>query len=174
MCVSAVVCDTPTSGAMWMPVASRSHKTVDGHTLKASDVAKLLALWSQSSFGFLTLMFERQEVEGAWSEWLTEAVRRRHVLNPSELTRKQATNLLDEFSKLKGANWGTIIGQFSGSAPSANLRKELDDTIVENLLTRKPTKLDEFRKQLGHEIQLLGEVMGSKKKKPKTVQQKLQ
>lgn len=174
MCVSAVVCDSPTSGAMWMPVAPRTNKTADGHALKSSDVAKLLALWSQSSFGFLTLMFDRQEVEGAWSEWLTEAVRTRHILNPRKLKRKQVTNLLAEYSKLEDANWDTVIGQFSDSAASAELRKELDSTIVENLLRRKPAKLDDFRKELGHEIQLLGEVMGSKKKETVMVQQKLQ
>jgi hypothetical protein len=119
-------------------------------------------------------MFERQEVEGAWSEWLTEAVRTRHILNPRKLKRKQVTNLLDEYSKLEEANWGTVIGQFSGSAASAELRQELDSTIVENLLRRKPAKLDDFRKELGHEIQLLGEVMGSKKKETVMVQQKLQ
>lgn len=54
------------------------------------------------------------------------------------------------------------------------MRKDDDSTIVENLLRRTPAKLDDFRKELGHEIQLLGEVMGSKKKETVMVQQKLQ
>lgn len=118
-------------------------------------------------------MFERQEIEGAWSEWLTEAVRERLVLNPRKLRKKQVTSLLEAFSKVKDVRWDTIIGQFSGSAPSSKYREEIDDCIVETLLKKKTRKLPEFRQQIAHEIELLGQLMKSSKQSApdrKTVQ----
>jgi hypothetical protein len=149
---------------MWIPVAPSPQKTKDGHTLTSNAVARLLALWSQSSFGLLSLMFERQEIEGAWSEWLTDAVRERLVLNPRKLKKKQVTSLLEAFSKVKDVKWDTVIGQFSGSAPSSKYREEIDDCIVENLLKKKTNKLPEFRQQIAHEIQLLGQLMKPSKR----------
>jgi len=149
---------------MWIPVAPSSQKTKDGHSLSSKEVGSLLALWCQSSFGFLSLMFERQEIRGAWSEWLTDAVRERPVLNPRILRKKQVTSLLEAFSKVKDVKWDTVIGQFSGSAPSSKYREEIDDCIVENLLKKKTNKLPEFRQEIAHEIRLLGQLMKPSKR----------
>jgi hypothetical protein len=157
--VGAVVAWTPTGGSMWIPCQPRQLKSSDGTVVSPEEVARLVALWSHSTFGLSTLVMERQETEGAWGEWLTQALRTRLVLDPRRLKSSQIALLLTAWKAVEGYDWELLCEQLSTAASDPKHPRAVVDRAVLKATGQSENGLAEFCSALSAEISLLGRVM---------------
>jgi len=160
--VLSVFSEDPIASNMWIPIEVNSQETKDGRKLNSTEVSRILALWLQSSFGLLTLLSVRHEIEGAWSEWVTEDVRNLPILNPSLLDSKSVDSLLILWENVKDFEWETIHDQLIAVQEDRNhKRRKIDELFCRVLFgdNNPLPDLDEFYKDLGQEIQKMGNLM---------------
>ena len=147
---------------MWIPIQVYEAETKDGRKLSSREVSKILALWMQSTFGLLTLLSLRHEIRGSWSEWVTEDVRNLPILNPSLLDSKSVDSLLILWENVKDYDWATIHDQLIAVQEDRNhKRRKIDELFCRVLFgdNNPLPDLDEFYKDLGQEIQKMGNLM---------------
>ena len=160
--VLSVVSDDAIASNMWIPIELLPQVTKDGRELKLSEVSKLLGLWLQSTFGILSLLSIRHEIEGAWSEWVTEDVRNMPILDPKKLDSNAVNALLALWERIKNHKWGQLRHQLVRAIEEKDHPRRAIDNVFCNILLKDSDsmpKLDELYTDLRKEIERLGNLM---------------
>jgi hypothetical protein len=157
--VFSIVSTKPVAGNMWMPIEPCSLTSQDGESISTEDVAKVVALWMQSTYGVLIYLSLRMEIGGIWSEWLTNQLRNLKVLDPSLLTKDQIRKMLQCWDIVSQYDWELLVEQLDLCSKSkTHPRRILDETILD-VLSEKNVDLDKLYRDLKPDIELLRDIM---------------
>ncbi len=80
----AVQCSTSVLSNVWWPV-----RLLDS----VADCADILAMWLNSTYGFINMVAQREETEGAWIDFKKPSLEELLVLDPRELSTRQMRKL---------------------------------------------------------------------------------
>ena len=158
--VLSIVSDDAVASNMWIPIELFSRVTKDERKLDLHEVSKILGLWLHSSFGLLTLLSIRHEIEGAWSEWVTEDIRSMPILDLKKIDSSAVNILLDLWEQIKNHKWESLYNQLVHAIDeTSHPRRVIDDTFCDILLENSGRNLDDFCRNLSEEIERLGNLM---------------
>ncbi len=158
--VLSIVSDDPVASNMWIPIEPFPQVTTDGKEFNIHELAKIWGLWLHSSFGVMFLVFMRHEIRGAWSEWVTEDVKKLPVLNLKAIDSSAIVNLLDLWEQVKDVKWETLYNQLICAIDeNDHPRRIIDEIITDSLLGDSSPNLDDFYRDLSTEIEKLGNLM---------------
>jgi hypothetical protein len=91
------------------------------------DVAKILALWFNSTINALQIYLERVETEGAWMQLHKYVMDKLLVIHPSKLSRKHKGDLLRVFQEVSKIEFPSFIEQLKKKFPA---RVEIDKAVL--------------------------------------------
>ncbi|MBT0160397.1 hypothetical protein G4O51_10485 [Candidatus Bathyarchaeota archaeon A05DMB-2] len=120
------------------------------------DIAKILALWMNSTFGLLLLLSTAEVTQGPWVDFKKESLQEMPVLDIRKPSRKTKTNLLELYEerldgkRLSESKLKALPEEFANPFT----RKAIDDGICEKLGLE--IKLDALYKLLSKEPMLTG------------------
>ena len=161
--VLSIVSDDPVASNMWIPIEPFPQVTKDGKEFNKHELAKIWGLWLHSSFGVMLLVSMRHEIRGAWSEWVTEDVKKLPVLNLKTIDSSTIYNLLDLWEQVKDVKWETLYNQLIRVINDIDHpRRVIDEIISDCLLGDSNPNLDDFYRDLSTEIEKLGNLMKKK------------
>lgn len=150
--------DIPLGSNMWWPLSPRAGiRTKDGREIRDHELAKIMVLWFNSTYGLLLFFGDRAETRGAWSEWKKGFLKSVPVINPCELTSKQVNKLVSLYNQLSDVEWPVLHEQLREQLDS---RRTLDETIAEIISGAKPKGLDVIYGKLLNDLERLRRVMG--------------
>jgi len=158
--VVSIVSEEMVGGNMWIPVEPHEVETLDGMRLNAVDVSKIISLWTQSSYGMLTLVSVRHEIEGAWSEWVTEDIRELPVLDPRALNSSQTNALTALWDSISKVQWEALPLQYVNARGNGNHpRRQIDAGLASILLPNATPDLDKLYNDTKADLEKLGALM---------------
>ncbi len=91
----AVCLQKPALSNTWWPIAA-----TDFENINSQDVARVLALWLNSTFGVISLIAARVDTRGPWVELKKPVVEGIPVLDASVLTNRQRTKCLAAYQDI--------------------------------------------------------------------------
>jgi len=139
-------CVTPRSvlSNVWWPITTKKIKIKDS-SLDSEDVAKILALWLNSTFGTILLLSIAEVTRGAWVKFKKEPLNTLPIINLSKISTGQAKNLLDLYNEVRLQELKPLPQEFA----KPNIRKKIDDAF--NQILNIQAKLDELYKLLSRD-----------------------
>jgi hypothetical protein len=117
---------------VWWPLQPKEVAIRDGN-LNGDQVAKILTLWFNSTFGMLLLLSIAEVTRGAWVKFKKEPLLSLPVIDISELTNSDAEKLIDSFEKLRLSELKSLPEEFG----RPKTKKGIDD-VFKNLLNIEP------------------------------------
>jgi len=166
--VFSIASERPVAGNMWVPVEPKRLSSNDGTSINSSDVARMLSLWFNSTFGLISLLAFREETTGVWSEWKTERVRILKTLNPKTLDSSQIESLLSLWHQLKEVRWEPLYTQLDNAIRDENHPRRILDKGIVNTICKKEiaeSELTALYNQVIKELIALKRLMRVQKRK---------
>jgi hypothetical protein len=167
MKVTSAAGKTQITGSVWFPIETPHLRTSDKRDLTEQQVARMCALWLNSTFGLMLLLAEREETRGAWMQWKTQQMRQLKVLDPRALSSDQAARILGLWERFEGKQWDRVHKQLGDAVSDPrHPRRLLDETIASVVLGSVPgieQTLMRLYTKLQHDLGLLGQVMSGRR-----------
>ena len=136
--VLATYLDEPVLSNVWWPI-----KLDD-------ELAKILAVWMNSTFGFLLLLSIAEVTRGPWVDFKKEHLWRMPILDINKLGRKAKNTLLNLYDKISNKNFKPLPREFA----EPHTRKTIDEQICKTLNLK--LNLNTLYKLLSKEPMLTG------------------
>ena len=136
--VLATYLDEPVLSNVWWPI-----KLDD-------ELAKILAVWMNSTFGFLLLLSIAEVTQGPWVDFKKEHLWRMPILDINKLGRKAKNTLLNLYDKISNKNFKPLPREFA----EPHTRKTIDEQICKTLNLK--LNLNTLYKLLSKEPMLTG------------------
>lgn len=122
---------------VWWPMRTKAVR-IKGGELKLHEVGKILALWFNSTYGYLLLFSIAEITRGAWIGFKKGPLDSLSVLDLSKLTIKGAKRLLDLYDEVHLQELKSIPDEYA----KPNVRKKIDDAFTKILkIKAKPNSL---------------------------------
>ncbi|MFX1520195.1 MAG: Eco57I restriction-modification methylase domain-containing protein [Promethearchaeota archaeon] len=93
------------------------------------DVAKILCLWFNSSFGILEYLFQRDEDRGGWMQLHKYIVQKLKVPNTKKLNEVEKQNILATFEDTSKEDFPSILVQFLRNCSKNMIPEEIMEII---------------------------------------------
>jgi hypothetical protein len=95
-----------------------------------SRIGKILALWLNSTFGFLILLAHSNSSAGDRHIIKKEHIRNLPIININQITTNQIEYLLNLYEELKDKEFRTFSKEFELAAQGEGVRKQIDDAFI--------------------------------------------
>jgi hypothetical protein len=144
--VTAALTAKPVLSNVWWPIRVRPTKTRDGSELDQRTVAKLLALWLNSTLGILLLLSEAETTRGPWVKFKKRPLHTLPVVDFTRLTSGEVVRLRQAYDNLAQQKLQALPIEFAtpqtrqriDNAFSDGLHLDSDLTSLYRLLARDP------------------------------------
>lgn len=109
---------------VWWPIQTRSI-VFGGKTIPSDDVAKLLALWQNSTYGLFLFLSNGEVTRGPWMKFKKTPLWKLPVLDFRKLPAKSIRNLLDIYAQVRRVEFKPHREEFN----QPTVRRTLDEAL---------------------------------------------
>lgn len=114
---------------VWWPIRTSMSVDAKNHTLSGDEMAKIIALWINSTLGTLCLLSISEVTEGPWVSFKKTPLWKLPVLDIGKLSKKQVKKLLDLYSQVHNEELRPLPKEFR----EPRVRRKIDDKFNEIL-----------------------------------------